>query len=104
MAKTPENTQIKRDRRHIIGVLNMCYPGHMDGEELYCAILDMNPSYTRVYLVKDLNYLYEEKYLTYRGADGCDRRTISVKDCQFKLTSKGTNIANRLIDDPAISL
>lgn len=104
MAKTPENTQIKRDRRHIVHVLNMCYPGFVDGEEVYRTVVDMNPSYTRVYCVKDMNYLHEMGYVNWRRADGCERLNISVKECQFKLTATGTNLANRLIDDPAISI
>ena len=104
MAKTPENSQIKRDRRHIISVLNACFPGHMDGEELYRHIVDMNPNFTRVLLVRDLNYLHGKDYLTFRDKNGFDVRSLSVKDCQFKLTPLGTDLGHEIIEDPTISI
>jgi len=104
MAKTPENSRIKRDRRHIISVLNTCYPSHMDGEEIYRHILDMNPEFTRVLLVRDMNYLHGKGYVSYRGKDGFDVRSISVKDCAFKLTPAGTDLGHEIIEDPSISI
>lgn len=104
MAKTERNLQIKRDRRHVAQILNMIYPGHMDGEEIYRTMLDMNPSYTRNALVKDMNYLREKGYIGFRRADGTDAHSISVKDCQFRLTAAGTDVANQIVDDPAMDI
>ncbi|MCB9852778.1 MAG: hypothetical protein H6819_06755 [Phycisphaerales bacterium] len=104
MAKTERNLQIKRDRRHIVTVLNMIFPGYMDGEELYRTVLDMNPAYTRLYLTKDMHYLRDKGYVTYRRADGTDALSITVKDCQFKLTANGTDVANQIVDDPALDI
>lgn len=104
MAKTLRNLQIKRDRRHIVTVLNMIFPGFMDGEELYRTVLDMNPDYTRGFLAKDIHYLRDKGYVIYRRADGTETLSITVRDCQFKLTANGTDVANRIVDDPALDI
>jgi hypothetical protein len=104
MAKTARNNQIRRDRRKALQVLRMIYPGWMDGEELFRILLDTNPEYGRPLLVKDANYLHEKSYLEYRGNAGIDVHSISVKDCQFKLTAAGTDVADRLVDDPTLEI
>lgn len=104
MAKTVRNSQIKRDRRGIMALLRMCYPGSMEGEELYLTIADSNPAYERTFLVKDMNYLHEKGYATFKGNAGIDVMRISVQDCQFRLTAKGTEVADRIVDDPALDI
>ncbi len=104
MAKTLRNSQIRRDRRGIMALLRMCYPGSMEGEEVYTTIVDSNPTYERSYLVKDMNYLHEKGYVSFRGNAGIDVMRISVQDCSFKLTAKGTEVADQIVDDPALDI
>ena len=104
MAKTETNSQIKRDRRTVLATLRTIYPRWMAGEELYLIVLDCNPEYDRRLLVKDLTYLNEKGYVAWKGAENIDRRTISVKDCVFRLTAPGTDIANGLVEDPTLEI
>lgn len=104
MAKTLRNTQIKRDRRAILASLNLIFPRWMEGEELYRIILDGNPEYDRRFLVRDANYLNEKSYLAFKGNAGIDVHSISVKDCMFKLTAAGTDVANQMVDDPTLDI
>ena len=104
MAKTLHNSQIKRDRRSLLGALRTVYPGWMEGEELYLLIVDVNPEYDRRICVKDLFYLNEKGYLRFKGNAGIDVHTISVKNCLFQLTAKGTEVADRLVDDPTLEV
>jgi len=104
MAKTLRNLKIQRDRRHVVATLNMIFPGYMDGEELYRTVLDMNPEYTRSFLAKDLHYLRDKGYLTHRRRDGTDEPGITIRECQFKLTADGTDVANKFVDDPALDI
>lgn len=104
MAKTARNAQIKRDRRAILATLQMIYPRWMSGEELFRVILDANPEYGRTLLVRDANYLNEKGYLSFKGDSGIDVHSISVKHCLFKLTANGTDVANKLVDDPTLEV
>jgi len=104
MAKTVRNTQIKRDRRLIISTLRMIYPGWMPGEELFRVVLDASPEYGRSLLVKDANYLNEKGYLAYKGDSGIDVQSISAKHCLFRLSASGTEVADRLVDDPTLDV
>lgn len=105
MAKTAQNSQIKRDRRNILATLNMVYPGSMDGEELYLILIDANPIYTRVFLAKDLHYLNEKMYLNVKGAHGIDAVGMRVtRDHLYFLTFKGTEVAQLIVDDPALEI
>lgn len=104
MAKTERNSRIKRDRRAIIAALRMIYPGSMEGEELFRIVLDANPEYTRVFLVRDCTYLNEKDYVKFRGNAGIDVMRISVQHCQFSLTAKGTDVADQLIEDPTLDI
>lgn len=105
MAKTAQNSQIKRDRRNILATLNMIYPGTMSGEELYLILIDANPTYTRVYLAKDLHYLNEKMYVGVKGAHGIDAVGLRVtQDHLYFLTARGTEVAQQIVDDPALEI
>lgn len=96
--------RIIRDRRRIISTLRMIWPGWMPGEELYLILVDGNPEYDRRVLVKDATYLNEKGYVMFRGAAGIAAQAVSVRNCEFRLTAKGTDIADRLITDPTMEL
>lgn len=104
MAKTTDNKQIKRDRRTLLGGLRYVYPKWMEGEELYLLVVDVNPEYKRNLCVRDLFYLNEKGYLRFKGNAGIDVQHISVADCVFQLTAKGTEVADRLVDDPTLEV
>lgn len=104
MPTNERNSRIRRDRRTILGALNTIYPGSMPGDELFAIVLGVNPEYARHYLVRDLTYLAERRYVEFRGLDGLDQQTISVKRCAFRLTAAGTDVANQMVVDPAIDI
>jgi hypothetical protein len=96
--------RIIRDRRRIVNTLRMVYPGWMPGEELFLILLDGNPEYDRRCLVKDATYLNEKGYLMFRGSAGIEARVVSVRNCEFRLTAAGTDVADRLVKDPTLEL
>lgn len=98
------SSQIKRDRRQIIRTLKMIYAGWMHGDELFRIVLDVNPEYTRTLLVKDMNYLSEKGYVSYRGDSGIEAQTISAVHCEFKLTAYGCDVADRMVKDPTLEV
>lgn len=98
------SSQIQRDRRNILATLKMIYPGWMSGDELFETILDPNPDYTRTCMVKDMTYLHEKGYAEFRGLRGLYEARVSCRKCEFKLTAKGTELADRFIDDPALKV
>lgn len=102
--KTAKNSQIKRDRRTLIGAMRSVFPGWMEGEELYLLVVDVNPEYDRRICVKDLFYLNEKGYVRFKGNAGIDVQNISVKHCVFQLTAKGTEVADQLIDEPTLDI
>lgn len=104
MAASARSAQIMRDRRAILATLGMIYPRWMVGEELYHIILDGNPEYDRRTLVKDMNYLNEKGYAAFKGNAGIDVHSISVKNCMFKLTADGTDVANEIVRDPTLEV
>lgn len=104
MAKTIGNSRIRRDRRTILAALNMCFPGSLDGEELFAVVLDGNPEYARTFLVRDLVYLRDKGYLGVKRIDGTVVRAIEIRACKFALTAAGTDVANQLVDDPTLEV
>ncbi len=104
MAKTERNKRIKQNRRSIMVTLRLQYPRFVEGESVYLDVLDSDSEYDRVLCVRDLNYLYEKGYVEYKGNAGIDVYSISVKNCVFKMTAKGTEVADQLADDPALDL
>lgn len=105
MAKTPRNSQIKRDRRNILATLKTIWPGAMDGEELFLILLDANPAYERGLLAKDLHYLELKGYLQCKGAHGVDAVGLRVtRDHLYSLTVRGTEVADQIVDDPALEI
>lgn len=97
-------SQIKRDRRALIALLAMVYPGSMAGEELFRHLLNENPEYSRRFLTKDLYYLQEKGYLTFIGRGGVAVQRITIADCAFRLTAAGTDVANEIARDPALEI
>jgi len=104
MAKDERAAGIMRDRRAILATLNMCFPGSMPGEELFRLLLDVNPEYTRTLMIRDMKYLNEKGYVGFRGAYGIEAMQMTVRDCLFFLTAKGTDVANRLVDDTTLQV
>lgn len=101
---TERAARIKRDRRRLIGTLGMCYPGWMPGEELYRILIDGNPEYDRRCLVKDATYLCEKGHLMFRGAGGIEARSVSVGNCEFRLTAGGKDVADQIVFDPTLEV
>lgn len=102
---THRNSKIKRDRRAILSALRMAYPGSLGGEELYLIILDGNPEYDRRFLVKDLFYLNDKGYVKFKGAHKIDVATIRAdNEHLYSLTARGTEVADQIVEDPALEI
>lgn len=97
-------SQIKRDRRALIALLAMVYPGSMAGEELFRLIVDENPEYSRRFMTKDLYYLHEKGYLSFLGRGGVAVQRMTIAECAFRLTAAGTDVANEIARDPALEI
>jgi len=104
MPTNERNSRIKRDRRTLIGALNMVWPGSLPGEELFMIVLAVNPEYTRTFLVRDMTYLNAKGYAGFKGLHGIDAMRITVADCAFFLTAAGTDVANQMVIDPTLDV
>ena len=87
--------QVKRIRRNILDALNMAYPGTLSFEDL-CTVL---PTVESHYLHRDVAYLVEKGYVRWIN----QQRNASMRDGEFRLTAAGTEIAQKINTDPAIS-
>lgn len=96
---------IRGQRNCILSNLCVIYPGSIAGEQLYMVMIGSFPEYNRLNCVKDLTYLEQKGYvlrkhpLTGKAAPGCE-----WKEAMWCLTARGNEVANDLVDDPALEV
>jgi hypothetical protein len=101
-----ERTQLIRQQRNLLlSNLSTCWPGGINGEQLYRVMLGLFPDYDKRSCVKDLYYLEAKRYAqrknpkTGKVSDTCD-----WKEAMWYVTPQGNEVANSLVVDPAIEL
>lgn len=103
MANGRASRQIKRIRNEILVALKMLYPAPLQAEQLFRSLLCLFPTLEWDPFRRDLAYLCEKGYLLRVVADvERDERLTPWRKRWFRLTSLGLEVADRLIDDPAL--
>jgi len=97
---------IREQRNSLLSNLQTIYPGSLAGEDMFRVMLGWFPDYTRTFCFRDLYYLEEKGYVVRKGPDGridAKKRT-DWKEARWTLTAAGNEVANNLIDDPALEV
>ena len=89
-----EAQQIKQQRRAIIDTLNIVYPDDAAYEVICGAFIEVEEHFIR----RDLAYLIDKQYVAWVNP----RRHAIWKGRHYKLTAKGTEIAQKIETDPAL--
>jgi len=103
MANGRTAQEIKRVRNEVLVALKMLYPASLQAEQLLRSLLSLFPSLEWDQFRRDLVYLCEKGYLQRVVADSeTDERTTPWRRRWFRLTSTGMELADHVIDDPAL--
>ena len=99
--RTPR--EIKRIRHEILVALKMLYPAALQAEQLLRSLLSLFPHLEWDPFRRDLAYLCEKGYLQRVVSDSeSDARLTPWRRRWFRLTSKGMEVAEHIINDPAL--
>ena len=103
MANCRGSRQIKRIRNEILVALKMLYPAPLQAEQLFRSLLCLFPTLEWDPFRRDLAYLCEKGYTQRVVADlERDERLTPWRKRWFRLTSSGLEVADRVINDPAL--
>lgn len=104
MANGRTAREIKRIRNETLVALKMLYPAALQAEQIMRSLLSLFPHLEWDHFRRDLAYLCEKGYLQRVIADReNDERLTPWRQRWFRLTSRGVELADHLIDDPALN-
>ncbi len=103
MANGRPASEIVRVRNEILVALRMIYPAALQAEQVLRSLLAVFPMLEWPLLRGDLCYLVEKGYLQ-RVIAGTERdpRFTPWKKRWFRITTDGMEVADHLVDDPAL--
>lgn len=105
MANGRTAQEIKCIRNEVVVALKMLYPAALQAEQLLRSLLGLFPTLEWEYFRRDLAYLCEKGYLQRVVADTeVDERSTPWRRRWFRLTSRGVELADHVIADPALDL
>lgn len=98
------NPSIVRVRNEILVALRMIYPAALQAEQLLRSLLSVFPVLEWQQLKRDLCYLAEKGYVQ-RVVAGSERHEHLTpwRKRWFRISTTGMEVADHLIDDPALS-
>ena len=103
MANGRTAREIKRIRNEALVALKMLYPAALQAEQLMRSLLSLFPALEWDHFRRDLAYLSEKGYLQRVVADTeNDERLTPWRQRWFRLTSRGVELADHVINDPAL--
>jgi len=103
MANGRTPNEIKRIRNETLVALKMLYPAALQADQLFRSLLCLFPALEWDHFRRDLAYLCEKQYLQRVVADReCDEGMTSWRRRWFRLTTRGVELADHLIEDPAL--
>ena len=103
MANSRKNAAIVRVRNEVLVALRMIYPVALQAGQLLRSLLAVFPTLEWQQLRRDLCYLSEKGYLQrVVAASERDERMTPWRNRWFKITTDGMEVADRLVDDPAM--
>ncbi len=96
-------SEIIRVRNEILVALKMIYPAALQADQLFRALLSIFPTLEWVPFRRDLCYLTEKGYVqrVVAGSES-DPRTTPFRKRWIRLTTKGLEVSDHLIGDPAL--
>jgi hypothetical protein len=103
MANGRDTREIKRIRNEILVALKVIYPGALQAEGLMRSLLALFPTLEFDHLKRDLHYLVEKGYIErVRAAEESDNGLTPWRRRWFRLSTRGMELADRCIKDPAL--
>ena len=102
MSESPKTLMIKQARNNILRNLDLVYPSGLTMKKLFHTVCAINQMYDFNLLQRDVSYLIAKGYLYF--IDDAIGGMDSIESKVVKLTAKGMEIAQDLIDDPALEL
>lgn len=103
MANGRNIREIKRIRNELLVALKVVYPAALQADRLTRSLLVLFPALEFDYVRRDLHYLCEKGYVERVITDsGDDNGLTPWRRRWFRLTTKGLEVADRCIQDPAL--
>ncbi|HNQ24511.1 MAG TPA: hypothetical protein PKK06_15600 [Phycisphaerae bacterium] len=102
MSNGRDARQIKRVRNEMLVALKLIYPAALQAEQLLRSLLVLFPTLDFEQLRRDLHYLGEKGYVERVIADTDDNGLTPWRKRWFRLTTRGIELADRCIQDPAL--
>lgn len=103
MANGRTASEIKRIRTEAVVALKMLYPAALQAEQLFRSLLGLFPELEWDHFRRDLAYLCEKGYVQRVVAElEGDERLTAWRQRWFRLTSRGVELADHVIQDPAM--
>lgn len=103
MTNGRDTQTIKRIRNELLVVLKMLYPGALQAEQIMRSLLVLFPTLDFDQVKRDLHYLSEKGYLERVIAVMEDGNGLTPwRKRWFRLTTRGVEVADRCINDPAL--
>lgn len=93
---------VKQARNLTMRHLELVYPSGLTAKYLFQTVCAVDSNYDFNLMRKDVAYLREKGYVTLIGGQLCDVRPGSL--CVVKLTAAGLEIAQDVINDPALEI
>lgn len=96
---------IREQRAMLLSNLSACFPGSLAGEQLYRVMLGLFPAYPKQSCIRDLFYLEQKGYCvrkhprTGKASPGCE-----WKEAMWAVTPLGNEVAEHLVNDPAMEV
>lgn len=103
MANGKNGRETKRIRNEILVALKVVYPAALGAEPLLRSLLGLFPTLEFEQLKRDLHYLVQKGYIE-RALAPPDREPDLTpwRSRWFRLTTRGIELADRCIHDPAM--
>ncbi len=103
MANGKNPREIKRIRHEVLVALKLLYPAALQAEQLMRSLLCLFPELEWDGFRRDVAYLCEKGYLLRVVADSePDERLTPWRQRWFRLSTRGVELAEHLIHDPAL--
>jgi len=105
MANGRNPQEIKRIRNEAVVALKMLYPAALQAELLFRSLLGLFPELEWDHFRRDIAYLCEKGYVQRVVAElEAEERLTPWRQRWFRLTSRGVELADHVICDPALDL
>lgn len=104
MANGRNTLLIKRVRNEILVALETVYPAALQAEQIMRSLLGLFPALEFDQFRRDLHYLVEKGYVCRVICDHeADDKLTPWRKRWFRITSGGLEVADRCVNDPALS-